>query len=207
MDTKTRILTKALELFLINGYENTSMRNLAEALQLTKPAIYHYFNGKNELALQVVDYFEARMLEWSKDFFAGTAGFSDFISRFCSMAPFFARVENMLLDNVDPGQFRMGFDDLVTAMARDNPKLRMRMAEIFARTRGRIAEMASEAIAQGKLRSDIPPETLALMIHALTEGLGFLGKYDQDGTISTRGEEIAALLNTIINNKHQGEDQ
>jgi AcrR family transcriptional regulator len=207
MDTKTRILTKALELFLINGYENTSMRHLAKTLQLTKPAIYHYFPGKNELALQVVDYFEARMLEWSKEFFAGTADFSDFIRRFCSMAPFFSRVENMLLDNVDPGQFRMGFDDLLAAMSRDNPKLRTRMAEIFARTRSRIAGMASEAIARGKLRNDISPDTLALMVHALTEGLGFLGRYDPEGKISTRGEEVAALLNNLINNEYKGENQ
>jgi len=205
MNTKTRILKKALELFLINGYENTSMRNLAEALHLTKPAIYHYFPGKNELALQVVDYFEQRMKEWSGEFLSGTGDFSDFLRRFFSMAPFFARVENMLLDNVDPDRFRMGFDDLIAVMARDNPLLRERMAEIFAKTRARIAELASEAISRGELRCDVPPDTLALLIHSITEGLGVLGRFDQDRNVEERGEEVAALLNNLINTKNKGE--
>jgi AcrR family transcriptional regulator len=205
MDTKTRILKKALELFLVNGYENTSMRSLADALQLTKPAIYHYFPGKNELALQVVDYFEQRMLSWSQEFFAGTGDFSDFLRRFCGLASFFARVENLLLENVDPGQFRLGFDDLVAVMARDNPLLRKRMAEIYTNTRHRIAGLAAEAARQGKLRGDIPPDTLALMIHAITEGLGVLGRYDHEQDMARRGEEIAGLLNKLINNESKGE--
>jgi len=207
MDTKTKILRKALEMFLINGYENTSMRNLAEALQLTKPAIYHYFPGKNELALQVVDYFEQRMLDWAKDFFAGTTDFNDFVRRMCSMAPFFAKVENLLLENDNPGEFRMGFDDLVASMARDNPRIRERMAEIFAHTRSRIASLAEEAAAEGLLRSDINPDTLALMIHAITEGMGVLGRYDPQQNTAERGEEIASLLKLILTKEYKGEKQ
>lgn len=53
--TKVRILQKAGELFAAHGYRSISMREIAAACGITKPAIYHYFRDKKHLYLEVVD--------------------------------------------------------------------------------------------------------------------------------------------------------
>ena len=48
-ERRNEILTKAQELFYINGYNNTSVNMVIEALGISKGAFYHYFKSKEEL--------------------------------------------------------------------------------------------------------------------------------------------------------------
>ncbi len=50
------ILEKAYEHLAINGYENTSLKNIAKSIGITKPAIYYYFNSKEELFVTLLNY-------------------------------------------------------------------------------------------------------------------------------------------------------
>ncbi|GAA6734719.1 TetR/AcrR family transcriptional regulator [Thermus oshimai] len=53
MDTRTRILQEAARLFTEKGYEATSVQDLAEALGLSKAALYHHFRSKEEILLEI----------------------------------------------------------------------------------------------------------------------------------------------------------
>ncbi len=53
--TRTRILQKAGELFATRGYRAISMREIATACGISKPAVYHYFRDKRHLYLEVID--------------------------------------------------------------------------------------------------------------------------------------------------------
>lgn len=53
MDTRTRILQEAARLFTEKGYETTSVQDLAEALGLSKAALYHHFRSKEEILLEI----------------------------------------------------------------------------------------------------------------------------------------------------------
>jgi AcrR family transcriptional regulator len=44
----------AAELFADVGYENASMRIIAERCQITKPALYYYFSDKKALFLEII---------------------------------------------------------------------------------------------------------------------------------------------------------
>jgi AcrR family transcriptional regulator len=52
--TATRILDVALELFTEQGYEGTSLREVAERLNLTTPALYYHFASKDHLLIALV---------------------------------------------------------------------------------------------------------------------------------------------------------
>jgi AcrR family transcriptional regulator len=52
-DTRQRILIAAVELFSANSYAGTSVRDIADALRMTKAALYYHFAGKEEI-LQAV---------------------------------------------------------------------------------------------------------------------------------------------------------
>jgi AcrR family transcriptional regulator len=58
--TKTQILQNAEQLFAQRGYDSVSMREIAEACDITKANIYYYFKDKESLYLQVL---ESDMLE------------------------------------------------------------------------------------------------------------------------------------------------
>jgi AcrR family transcriptional regulator len=48
-DTRTRIQQVALDLFTEQGYEATSLREIAERLGVTKAALYYHFRTKDEI--------------------------------------------------------------------------------------------------------------------------------------------------------------
>jgi AcrR family transcriptional regulator len=47
--TRERILDVALDLFTDQGFDGTSMREIAERLGISKPAIYYHFTSKEEI--------------------------------------------------------------------------------------------------------------------------------------------------------------
>lgn len=50
-DTRERILDVALELFTDQGYDKTSLREIAERLGITKAALYYHFERKDDMLL------------------------------------------------------------------------------------------------------------------------------------------------------------
>ncbi|GAA2630736.1 TetR/AcrR family transcriptional regulator [Actinomadura fulvescens] len=54
-DTRQRIQDTALELFLEHGYEKTSLREIAERLEVTKAALYYHFKTKEDIVLSLFD--------------------------------------------------------------------------------------------------------------------------------------------------------
>src|ERR1700685_664601 len=51
--TRERILDIALELFAEQGYEKTSLRDIAERLGTTKAALYYHFERKQDILLEL----------------------------------------------------------------------------------------------------------------------------------------------------------
>src|ERR1700688_1448622 len=69
-DTRSRLQKIALELFAEQGYEKTSLREIAERLGVTKAALYYHFKSKEDIVLSFTDdYFEEidQLLEWAKE--------------------------------------------------------------------------------------------------------------------------------------------
>ena len=52
--TRDRILAVALELFTEQGYEATSLREIAERLGVTKAALYYHFPSKDDIARELL---------------------------------------------------------------------------------------------------------------------------------------------------------
>ncbi len=50
-----RILNKALELFSTKGYDATSVREICEAAEITKPTLYHFYGSKEGVYRALVD--------------------------------------------------------------------------------------------------------------------------------------------------------
>ena len=68
-DTRERIQSVALELFAEQGYDKTSLREIAERLDVTKAALYYHFKSKEDIVTSLVeDYFGEidELVAWGK---------------------------------------------------------------------------------------------------------------------------------------------
>lgn len=68
-ETRERILDIALDLFIEQGYDKTSLREIAERLGFTKAAIYYHFASKEEILFAL----HLRLHEFTKALVAGLA--------------------------------------------------------------------------------------------------------------------------------------
>ena len=60
-DTRERIQAIALELFAEQGYEKTSLREIAERLGVTKAALYYHFKSKEDIVRSFVEDYRAEL--------------------------------------------------------------------------------------------------------------------------------------------------
>jgi AcrR family transcriptional regulator len=68
-NTREQIRTVALEMFAERGYDGTSLREIAERLDITKAAVYYHFKTKEDILVSLLEDFLAQideMLEWAQ---------------------------------------------------------------------------------------------------------------------------------------------
>jgi AcrR family transcriptional regulator len=68
-DTRSRLRQLALKLFAEQGYEKTSLREIAEQLGVTKAALYYYFKSKEDIVRSLVEDYVGELDEliaWAK---------------------------------------------------------------------------------------------------------------------------------------------
>ncbi|MFJ4716376.1 TetR/AcrR family transcriptional regulator [Streptomyces sp. NPDC088785] len=69
-DTRAEIREVALELFTRQGYEATSLREIAERLGITKAALYYHFKNKDDIVRSLFsDHLKALdgLLDWARE--------------------------------------------------------------------------------------------------------------------------------------------
>src|SRR5215475_12390494 len=68
-DTRARLRELSLQLFAEQGYEKTSLREIAEHLGVTKAALYYYFKSKEDIVRSLVEDYVAdldELIAWGK---------------------------------------------------------------------------------------------------------------------------------------------
>jgi AcrR family transcriptional regulator len=61
--TREQIVRRAIELFASNGYAYTSLDDIARAVGIRKPSLYHYINGKEDLLYEIDALLVGELLE------------------------------------------------------------------------------------------------------------------------------------------------
>ena len=69
-DTRSRVQKVALELFAEQGYEKTSLREIAERLCVTKAALYYHFKSKEDIVHSFTEDYFTRLdavIAWGRE--------------------------------------------------------------------------------------------------------------------------------------------
>ncbi|MBV9380264.1 MAG: TetR/AcrR family transcriptional regulator [Streptosporangiaceae bacterium] len=140
-DTRARIQQVALELFAEQGYERTSLREIAERLGVTKAALYYHFKSKEDLVRSFTEDYFARvdsLIAWASDQAPTTATRKDILDRYIGIVMDSYEVIRFLehnqasLRDIEGGkhrfeQMRPRLTTLVRLIAGPEPELRARV--------------------------------------------------------------------------------
>ncbi|MFF4877878.1 TetR/AcrR family transcriptional regulator [Micromonospora sp. NBC_00858] len=145
--TRERIKVVALELFTEQGYEKTSLREIAERLNVTKAALYYHFKSKDDIVASFVEERLERMdalTAWAESQPATLATRRELISQYAdtmftgdqpSVMRFFEQNQTVLKSLASGQQMRGRMMQLANALCRgdDSPSAQLRaVLSLFA---------------------------------------------------------------------------
>ncbi|MET8311663.1 TetR/AcrR family transcriptional regulator [Micromonospora sp. NPDC005173] len=145
--TRERIKVVALELFTEQGYEKTSLREIAERLNVTKAALYYHFKSKDDIVASFVEERLERMdalIAWADSQPPTLDTRRALISRYAdtmfggeqpSVMRFFEQNQTVLKSHSSGQQMRSRMMQLAFALCRgdDSPAAQLRAAlSLFA---------------------------------------------------------------------------
>jgi len=189
LHTKENITKTALKLFLRNGYEKTSLNQIAREVGITKPAIYHHFKNKDELIHEVLSLFFEEMGKWSRARFESCKTLKELLKAFFQSLKSFKEVADVLLGKEEESS-RYSFLELLLAASKKDPTIQKRIEDGFLHSREFLKEKLLEAQKKGEIRKDIDCEIYAFQIHAIIEGTGLISYLDKSIDIETIGEQM-----------------
>ena len=171
--TKNNIMIAALRLFLLRGYRNVSLVDVAKEIGITKGGIYHYFGSKEELFHSVIcylfDYFAGKYAE----VFSKENSFRR-ILEFMIGGERDAYIEGLL--NIKHGDYRANNASMALEIMHTFPEIQERIDHGQLELRNAVQQRIESAQAAGEIRSDLDAQTLATMILSVSSGLNVLGK-------------------------------
>ncbi len=155
---RKRIIEVAARVFSENGYYSTKMDDVAEALDVSKGAIYQYFASKEQLLLAVVDFiFDSR-----KD---------EIMSILASDNPRFIATEEFFGIKIDRSLQTQSFGLDILREATRNEKLRRRLKKLNERGYVELQEYVRALKNQETVKQDADIELAWRGIVALRDGL------------------------------------
>ena len=159
--TRQRIIERAAQVFNRRGFAGASMTELMRATGLEKGGIYRHFESKQALAEAAFDY------AWEAVCVPRERGISEIGNSLEKLKLF---VRNFVGD--PPRAVGGGCPLLNTAVDSDdgNPCLRSKALAALSGWRSRIADLVSNAQAEGYVREEVEPEAVAVVMIAALEG-------------------------------------
>ncbi|UBV41740.1 TetR/AcrR family transcriptional regulator [Deinococcus taeanensis] len=153
--TRARIQQEAARLFVQSGYHGVSMREVAEAVGVTKPALYHHYADKEALFLAMLE---------------GTlAGLSRLVAAAYSQVGIRLQLDTLVYELLASApEQRVGLQ-LAGELRHVSAARRAAFEQEYRRVWvGGLSQLFEEAAARGELRADVPPAMLARAFLALT---------------------------------------
>ncbi|AMB60003.1 TetR/AcrR family transcriptional regulator [Microterricola viridarii] len=189
---RDEILTEALRVIARNGYNRTSVRELADAVGLSQAGLLHYFSSKEELFAAVL---QKRDEVDSRDF-VGADGDTSLASLAVSENPFDSLATVMRHNTEVPG-----LAQLYTRLSAEATDASHPAHDFFVRRgqdfRSYFASSVRAAQAAGKLSPAIDADKVSTIMIALADGLQTQWMIDPELDMAEHIDYLAELLGLV----------
>jgi len=191
LDTQIRreqIAEAALSLVADQGLRRLSIAAVARRVGLVPSGIYRHFKSKDEVLSAVLELIERRLLANVQ---AARDENADPLE--CLKGVLVRHIRFIREGRAIP---RMIFSDDVHA---GNPQRRQRVLQIFTRYTGEIVQIVRLGQSQGRIRPDLDPQTITMMLFGIIVPAGILWHLTEGGFDVTRHAQRAwQLLSSAI---------
>ena len=170
--TKDNIMLAALRLFLLRGYRNVSLVDVAKEIGITKGGIYHYFASKEELFHSVIDYLFDYFERKYAELFSKEQSFREILEFMLSGEQ---EVYIGRLLNIKDGDYRANNASLALEIMHNFPEIQERIDRGQFELRDTIKEKLQKAQIAGEIRQDLDAQILATIVLSISSGLNILG--------------------------------
>ena len=153
------VLRRAIDLFNEQGYDGTSMGDLARELGFTKSAIYHHVPSKSHLLEQALD----EALD------ALTAVIEEAASATSEQSAY-ARLRLAVRQSVEVLVAHLPAVTLLLRV-RGNSDIELNALRRRRAIDDRLAALVAEAVAEGSLRGDLPPDLVSRLLFGMVNSL------------------------------------
>jgi AcrR family transcriptional regulator len=161
--TRQRIIQAATRLFARKGFYGTSIAHLAQAVGLTKGALYHHFENKDAIFFAVI---ASARDDWNREVARDVVQGEDAITRLSILLDEHTR----RLDEND--MLCLVLSSLMAEMEDANPGYATVIQEMYAELIGFIERIVQKGQAAGEIRSDLDARLLASSIVGVLRGIG-----------------------------------
>ena len=159
------VLREAVALFNRQGYDATSMGDLARELGLTKSAIYHHVTSKEQLLEMALD---AALTELSEAVEAATTSYASATGR--PPASAYERLRALVARSVE---VLVAHQPEVTLLLRVRGNSPVELAALERRRwiDARLADLVRAAVDEGSLRDDVDPDLVSRLLFGMVNSL------------------------------------
>ena len=166
-DRRDKILLKALELYMVEGYANVSITDLQAALDMGRGTLYYYFKDKDELFQEVVDMFLINPKQRALERVRESATIPDMIDAMLyylnQLQEFYNLVENK---NINTSNVVIV---MYTAYSRF-PELYKKARRLYEHELSLWIQAIKNSMHNGDIRGNVPIETTAHMFLHIKDG-------------------------------------
>lgn len=152
-ERRRQIIDQVLSVYDDLGFENTSLRAIADSIGVTHPVLVHHFGSREQLFLEVLREHDLRF---------GAYADETLVEILRRSARHSARV---------PGLTALLGSMVARALESGNERSHAYFVERYARLRRQVSEVLESARAAGTVRLDIPVDATAGLLVAAADGL------------------------------------
>lgn len=165
MDTKTAILRTALKLFIENGYSGTSIKNITDAMGITKGALYHHYKNKDDIYVNALDLFMKWSGHWFKERIQKAENLRELLNIYFDFSDYFP-VETT--DDVYNDRWSLILDAI-----KRFPPVKTSVKKNYYGNISLIKQHIEHAVKTGEISKSVDSDSIAKQIIFITDGLFF----------------------------------
>jgi len=191
-NTRRKIVKAAFDEFYRNGFHGGSINRIVKKAGTTKGALFHHFNGKDDLGYAVVE--EVIQPEMKKRWFDSLANSTDPIADLKRAFKEYRKEEirSGLLLNGCP------LNNLAQEMSPLDEGFRERIERVYDSWRDCLAKAFARGIKAGKVREDVSPRQVATFVVAAQTGMiGTAKNAQSDALLMQAGQALFDYLDGL----------
>lgn len=175
------VLRRAIDLFNRQGYDGTSMSDLARELGLTKSAIYHHVDSREQLLAAALD--------------EALDGLTVAIDAAVDAAPGTSAADRLRTAVEQSVRILVAHQPAVTLLLRVRGNSEVELAALERRRLldDKLATLVEAAAAEGAVRADVPPHLISRLLFGMVNSVAEW--YRPDGPVSA--DELAASITAL----------